>query len=207
MTDIVFLDTETTGVHPEREVWEIAMVKRSPGKGERETVIQVNPVDLSKADPFALKINGFYDRYFSLDNVNVPPGTQILTPASAAAVVENWTRGAHVVGAVPNFDTESLDKLLRQQAKLLPGWHYHLIDVETLAVGYLQAMNQLGVSYKNSDLGYSSSWNYVDMPLPWKSDELSKAIGVEPPTDEERHTAMGDVRWAIRTYDKVMGIS
>lgn len=196
MTDIVFMDTETTGVHPEREVWEIAMVKRSPGKGEQEIIIHIDSIDLSKADPFALRINSFYDRYVGLDNRNVPPNINKATDKfNAARTVENWTRGAHIIGAVPNFDTESLDKLLRQN-NFLPAWHYHLIDVETLAVGYLKGLNE-NPSYPIP----------FEFKLPWKSDELSRAIGVEPPSDEERHTAMGDVRWAIRIYDKVMGLS
>jgi hypothetical protein len=36
------------------------------------------------------------------------------------------------------------------------------------------------------------------------SDALSRACGVEPPTTE-RHTAMGDVRWAIALYDAISG--
>lgn len=198
MNDIVFLDTETTGVHPEREIWEIAMVKRS-SEGYKEITIQVVPVDLSKADPFALRINHFYDRYVGLDNLNAPSGTTIMQPWEAAETVESWTRGAHIIGAVPNFDTESFDKLLRQ-SKLLPAWHYHLIDVETLTVGYLK-----GQDAERRESGLASIVSQFNFSLSWKSEDLSRAIGVEPPTDEERHTAMGDVQWAIKTFDKVMG--
>ena len=48
MTPIVFIDTETTGVHPRRKVWEIAMIRRDEN-GEKETVFFVE-VDLSADD-------------------------------------------------------------------------------------------------------------------------------------------------------------
>jgi len=41
--------------------------------------------------------------------------------------------------------------------------------------------------------------------LPWKSDDLSRLIGVEPPGEDDRHTALGDARWAQRVWDAVMG--
>ena len=41
--------------------------------------------------------------------------------------------------------------------------------------------------------------------LPWRSDDLSAALGVEAVSPEERHTAMGDALWAKRIYDRVVG--
>jgi hypothetical protein len=96
------------------------------------------------------------------------------------------TYGAHLVGAVPNFDTEVFDPLLRAHG-LAPAWYYHLQDVETLAVGYLLGQGKPAPE------------------LPWKSDELMAEIGVEPPAEDERHTALGDARWAKRAYDVIMG--
>ena len=47
-------------------------------------------------------------------------------------------------------------------------------------------------------------WN--DAPrgvaLPWKSDDLSAALGVTV-SDEDRHTALGDAKWARAIYDAV----
>lgn len=214
MTPLCFIDTETTGVHQDRQVWEIAMIRRDD-QGQREQAFFVD-VDLSNADPFGLKIGGFYDRH--------PKGIQLatghfptmvihgdrassgskswvvpaepVTRARAALHVAEWTHGAHLVGAVPNFDAETLAPLLREHG-LLPAWHYHLIDVEALAVGYLA--------------GRRRTWSAVNVgtkpeptPLPWKSDDLSLACGVEPATEEERHTALGDARWAMRIYDAII---
>jgi hypothetical protein len=46
----------------------------------------------------------------------------------------------------------------------------------------------------------------VDPPsLPWDSDALSRLCGVDPPGEVERHTALGDARWAMRLYDAIVG--
>jgi len=187
MTALAFVDTETTGVHPGRLVWEVAVIRREPDGTEKVLNVQVHGVDLSEADPFGLKVGGFYDRYLGLSQ---PAGVRCKPEAEVARLVERATRGAHVVGVVPNFDTEVLDVMLRRH-RLIPAWHYHLIDVEALAVGYLS--------------GRAEHEGYTPITLPWKSDELSRACGVEPPSEDERHTALGDARWAMRWYDAIRG--
>jgi hypothetical protein len=192
-TPIVFLDTETDGLHPNRKPWEIAMIRRH-GEFQGEAAFFVD-IDLSTADPSGLRIGGFYERHplgrslsglEDFDPVASWSNPEFKNRAEAARMVARMTHGAHLIGAVPNFDTEVLDRLLRAQG-ILPAWHYHLQDVETLAVGYLRGQGK-------------------PVPaLPWKSDELMAAIGVEVPSDEQRHTAYGDAKWAMRTYDKIMG--
>lgn len=39
---------------------------------------------------------------------------------------------------------------------------------------------------------------------PWKSDALSRAVGVDP-EQFDRHTALGDAYWAKAIYEAVMG--
>jgi len=188
MSPLCFVDTEADGVHPGRRPWEIAIIRRDEN-GERETSFFVE-IDLRTADPFGLKIGGFYDRhpygrFLSGQNTDYDPGDPSpMTAPVAAEWVARWTHGAHLVGAVPNFDSEVFDRLLRDHG-LAPSWHYHLIDVEALAVGYAAAKG-------------------ISIAPPWSSDELMDAIGVEKPSEEERHTALGDARWSMRTYDAVM---
>jgi hypothetical protein len=196
MTPLCFLDTETTGVHPGRQVWEIAMIRRDDS-GETEASFFVD-VDLSAADPFGLSVGRFYERHphgqYLSGRSNTPGGKSItdepLTVIDAAHEVARMTHGAHIVGIVPNFDTETLDPLLRAHG-LIPAWHYHLIDVEAMAVGYLRGR------------GWEDITDAIDVP--WRSDDLSRACGVEPPSDDERHTALGDARWAQRWYDAITG--
>ena len=184
MTPLCFIDTETTGVHPDRRVWEVAIIRRDDG-GQREVSFFVD-VDLSGADPFGLKIGGFYERHPFFGNSS----ETVLTEAAAAHEVESWTRGAHLVGAAPAFDAGCLDPMLRRH-QLIPAWHYHLIDVEAMAVGWISGRALMGVG------------NAIGPP--WKSDVLSLACGVNPPSDGERHTALGDARWAMRWYDAMGG--
>ena len=35
--------------------------------------------------------------------------------------------------------------------------------------------------------------------------DLSRRIGVEPPSADERHSALADARWCVRMWDAVMG--
>ena len=110
--------------------------------------------------------------------------------ATAAHIIAGMTHGAHLVGAAPNFDAEVLAALLRDNY-LTPTWHYHLVDVEALAVGWLCA------------------WDRADgepgIRPPWRSDDLSTARGVPPPDDATRHTALGDAAWALAIYDHITG--
>jgi hypothetical protein len=204
---LVFLDTETTGVHPGRQVWEVGMIRRDD-TGQRETQFFIG-VDLKRADPFGLKIGGFYDRhpygqYLSGQRTKRPTwdgddeaavGGDYLTVYKAAELVAQWTHGAHIIGAVPNFDTEVLSKMLRY-AELFPAWHYHLIDVEALTIGYLAGQRAAGLQLRDEAR---------DLALPWKSDDLTAALGLDPVPEDERHTALGDARWAMRIYDAVTG--
>jgi hypothetical protein len=195
MKPIVAIDTETDGLRPDRKIWDIAMIRRDE-TGERTTQFYVE-IDLHEAEPIALQIGGFYERHPRGRYLSSPDGTSPFlheceiggyeTTYGAALKVAQWTHGAHIIGAVPNFDTEALSDMMRREG-LLPGWHYHLIDVEALALGYLHGIGR-----------------GPGMSLPWKSDDLSRAIGVEPPSETERHTALGDAEWALRMYDKIVG--
>lgn len=188
-TPIVFLDTETTGLHADRRPWEIAIIRRD-GHEQTETTIQISDVDLSSAELIGLKIGRFHDRHLDYGEADADWHNRedchlFLAEATAAREVEELTRGAHIVGAVPSFDTEALAAMLRRHG-LCPAWHYHLIDIEALAVGFLQGRHEMTMS------------------LPWNSDDLSHAVGVSI-TEEDRHTALGDARWAMRVYDAITG--
>lgn len=200
---IAFVDTETTGVHPGRRPWEIAIIRREPDGTESTWVGQIGDVDLSQADPFGLRIGRFYERYWRYaHHTKLPNGgnAMIKTEEQAAFIVEDLTRGAHLVGAVPNFDSETLDAMLRRH-QLIPAWHYHLIDVEALAVGYLSGRLEA------ARMEIDQSLTEPALALPWKSDDLSRACGVNPPSEQDRHTALGDAQWAQRWYDTITGHS
>jgi hypothetical protein len=188
---VCFVDTETTGLDPERhEIWEVGLIL--PDGTEREWQL---PVDLAKADPIALNIGRFHDRR---------DARAVDSLQDFARDFVGFTRGLHLAGAVVSFDAERLWKLLRG-ANQCPMWHYHIIDVEALAAGWLvgsfSAIQEVG---KNPEADGPTVEEVREAWLPWDSNALSLAVGVDP-EDFDRHTALGDCRWAKAIYENVMG--
>jgi DNA polymerase III epsilon subunit-like protein len=101
-----------------------------------------------------------------------------LPEAEVAVEIERETRGAVLIGAVPSFDEETLAGMLYRHG-LCPTWHYHLVDVETLAAGALR------------------------MPPRWDFDSVLAAYGLTY-DEADRHTALGDARMVRDLYDAVM---
>lgn len=109
-----------------------------------------------------------------------------LTDEHRAQIVTFLYGRPHIVGAVPNFDTERIAHQLLRPNRLREPWHYHLIDIENVAAGYLTHKTGQPV-----------------LP-PYDSNELSAGLGVNP-DDFQRHTAMGDVQWVMAQWDAIMG--
>ena len=201
MTGTCFLDCETSSLRVDRRAWEVGLIVREEGREDREHhwFIDVRDLDLGNADVMSLKIGRFYERHPQMTAGNLNGGgNSVLREDESMRRVERLTRGAHIVGAVPNFDTEVLGARMRAN-DTCPSWHYHLICVEALAVGYLHGLYRFGRG------GIADAMANGDIPgLPWKSDDLSAALGVTV-SEEERHTALGDAKWAMRIYDAVTG--
>lgn len=195
MTALAFVDTETLGLDPDRHpIWEIAVIRATHHHDDQtldvedrwSATIQLPDGALARADSYALKIGRFHDRY---------GGDQHISRETAAQMVEVYTRGRHMVGAVPSFDALRLDALLRTH-DLCPMWHYHLIDVEALAAGYL-ARNAIGSVCEDPN----DEARAISSP-PWRSDDLTAELDVTV-AEDLRHTALGDADWAMRTYAAV----
>lgn len=188
---LAFVDTETTGLDPERhEIWEVALILATPpdadGKAPAETSRHwmLRPRWLEYADPMALSIGRFYER----------TDGAVFTPVEEfAAEFARLTARTHLVGAVPSFDAIRLERLLRTHG-FAPSWHYHLVDVEALAAGNLALL--AAIQPDRMPKGFSAE-------PPWDSNVLSRALGVDP-AHFDRHTAMGDVEWAQAIYEAVM---
>lgn len=188
MAKLAFCDTETTGLDPDRhEIWEVGLILRGDDVDTEHHWFL--PADLGRADAVALRISQFHERWQSS---KFGAGfMEAATPlAQFAAEFAELTRGAHLVGAVISFDEERLRKLLRANGAC-PEWHYHLVDVEALAAAHLAANADEINSYRN------------EFEPPWNSNDLSLGVGIDP-EEFDRHTALGDARWARAIYDAVM---
>lgn len=187
----VFLDTETTSLRPDRRVWEIGGILRDPNVGrasdnEFAYFVERGDLDLGNADPASLRIGRFYERH-PQEMTRPRDGSPLVTVGETYKVrperlvmhaVELATRAAIIVGAVPNFDTEVLATRMRAHG-ICPAWHYRLVDVETLAAGFL------------------------GLRPPWSFDEILKEFGLVY-DENERHTAIGDARMVRDLFDRVM---
>lgn len=196
---IAFLDTETLGLDADHHaVWEVGLIVPVSQKVE-ETGLpsrcvkvtsdgtwtymcwqnRVTDREISLAHPEALRISGFPERY----QVEL----EAIDPDMTAEILFWATAGLHLAGNVVSFDEERLRRLLWRHGRT-PAWHYHLIDVENLAVGFLA--------------GRYGGREREATALPWDSDRIARAVGVDP-DHFERHTALGDARWAKAMWEAV----
>lgn len=179
MTDIVFLDTETLGVHPDAPIWEFAAIRRfENGNTDRtEFFIRHEP------EPWATQLKAEAPSFYEDYQARYRP-SDALDEQSAAVMIHMVTRGAQMVACNPVFDDPRLAQLMRRN-NIEPAWHYHPDDISSMAKGYLRARGELPAP-------------------PYKSNALSLALGVDPDA-YARHTAMGDVAWVMAQHDLIMG--
>ena len=181
MTKLIFLDTETTSLdRRSRQCWDIGYIIRE-GNTEHTTQMFVY-ADLADADFTSLKIGGYYQRHpdpFRYGRLGQDGREDaVVSPKVAAGRIAQDFKDGIIIGAVPSFDEETLANLLHEHG-LAPTWHYHLIDIESMAAGHLKARP------------------------PWNFDTLLAAFGLIY-DERDRHTALGDAVMVKELYDAVM---
>jgi hypothetical protein len=181
----MFCDVETTGLDVRRhECWEVGAIVRTFSEGVDDKDYEdvehhwFLPINLDKADLIALNIGRYFERHPWGAFATAKTSKDVANETAFAREFMQLSMGAHIVGAVPNFDTEFLKPILYRN-NCIPAWHYHLICVENLVAG------RLGIH------------------PPWKSSDLSDLMGIKV-NEEDKHTALGDARWARDMYDAVM---
>jgi DNA polymerase III epsilon subunit-like protein len=193
VTKYVFVDTETTGLDPDRcEIWEIGAILRDDDQPDMEYCWQIRPA-LVGAEPVGLRIGRYYQRlhpdllgagYGVARRIAHPHGVpgdgHTLERTSAgeiAADLAHLLDGAFLVGAVPWFDERFLQRFFAVNNQAATN-HYHLVDVETLAAGALKLTPK------------------------WDFDAVLAAYGLVY-DEADRHTALGDARMARDLFDAV----
>lgn len=238
MTTIAVVDTETVGLNPRLHgIWEVGLILHdmpdADGKAQddREFVWQL-PVDLSVADPDALRISRFYERRWPTREEHEPNaetvglsglegrGPIVLEPQNVVPWARRFcslTAGTVLVGAVPSFDERRLDRLVRELGSA-PAWHYRPICVEALAVGFIRGawekfsidtLDRKPISDEIRRWQGGCALESVDgktergeIALPWSSSTVTRALGIGRRKDA--HTALGDCRWALDVWRRVM---
>lgn len=182
---VVFLDTETTSLRHDRRAWEIGLIVRDEAYigheqagTEHSWFVDLDDLDLGNADLMSLKIGRFFDRHPDVIGRESSRSPRSESEAMVLPEVAAYLHDATIVGAVPWFDTDVLGQRMRAHG-ICPSWHYHLVDVETLAAGALK------------------------MPPPWDFDSLLAAYGLTY-DEADRHTALGDARIVRDLYDAVL---
>lgn len=194
MSDIVFMDTETLGIDIAAPIWEFAAVRRLALGDDIAAEKSLHLFIRHHAPPW---LDGFPEE-FARDYHERYSDRDAVSQLEAAQRISEFMQGRpHVVGAVPSFDTERIAHQWLRPNRMPAPWHYHLIDVENLVVGYLR-------SVRHEPDAPRDQIDRLTTP-PWSSDLLSEAIGINPDAFD-RHTAMGDVRWTQAQYDVVMGV-
>ncbi len=136
---LVFVDTETTGLHAEAQAFELAW------KREDQDVVStlILPHTLYGADPIALKVNQYREREI--------PSMWVAGELDIDRFRVDVTDATMVI-ANPAFDVPHLMNILGFQV-----WHYRIIDVETYAMPILGHTRPQGMStiYRElTELGY-----------------------------------------------------
>lgn len=184
MRSIVFMDTETTGLGPDEHIWEFAAMRRDETGPETfyHCFVQHN---LNRAAKLPDEFRADHDARYN-------PNSAVDLQEFVDVLLEVFADRPHVIGAVPSFDTTRLAKILAKFG-YEPPWHYHLHDVETLALGYLKG---------RAVMGDRDAEEFLEGPSVDHSDSLSRALGVDP-EKFNRHTACGDVEWIAAQYDAI----
>jgi hypothetical protein len=211
---IVFLDTEFTHLDlRRRKVWEIGGIIRDPGQPHIEFEWQIRP-DLYAADPAALRIGGYYERFLLQDHpvgdaiiITDPdcpepaPGEDIdyekrkTTAAEIAAQLAPVLSRATIIAGVPKADEDTISEFLADHGQALTAEH-RTHCIRTLVLGYLlgrraERIIRLGVEPHPAGVP----------DFPWDPKELSTTVGVRLPA--KAHRALVDARWASDQFDVI----
>lgn len=184
---LIFADTETTGLRPRDELWELYLSRHDHGKPVKRLhlFIEHNDMLAERGLPAAMR-----EKYRARWEHASQQGIIVRKYAAAHEIREFFEDDPspfgtpHLVGLNPAFDARQISRLLNYAGEYDKPWHYHLID---LTPALLHAHHR----------------ENFETPIPYRTDDLATALGIAPPTDTERHTAIGDVLWTERIWTRL----
>lgn len=125
------------------------------------------------------------DDAMEIDHLDPEQGSQVFA-GEIARDIQKITEGHSLVGSNPSFDMAHLGTLL-QRHNFPPKWHYHPLDISSMALGYLHG---------SGAKAYSDLAQYEKKIA---STSLASAVGIDREF-YEGHTALGDALWAYDQY-------
>lgn len=206
----VWLDGETGGLRPGDTFWEVAAIRRTPDGTETAYVWHLLDFDAAQADPKALQLAGYYDRYpgaliadpadplrpfdqidrathpalniTDLDGVPLDNRHKLTSSRVLALDLERLTRGAVVWGCNPTYDVSRLETLFTGQHR---AWTAHYRPMCATAWGAATG-RALGM-----DVG----------PFPLVNDKVADGLGIDRTTFGQVHSALADCYYAKALVD------
>lgn len=186
--DIVVLDTETDGLHDQRMPWEIAVYRSLPGVlgGKRWDLwhVYIDTVDTVYADPVALRIGRWHERFphqdrvYTMSDPATPSNGSVVDAELGAHLIHRITDGKWIVGANPAFDMGAMGNLMARFG-LSPRWKYRPVCVSNYAAA------QQSPPILPRGLVGTAEMLRIDMQ------------------DDDMHTAVGDARLTLAVASKV----
>ena len=176
--DLVFVDTETTGLDARtHEIIEIGLIRVSQNwQGENpefavvsQWSVKIHPRNIATADPDPLRVNGY----------NVADWSEAVTIEEALKTFVEKTDGAIMVAHNVAFDAGFLDTNFSKYG-IVNKMHYHRLD--TVSMAYSVIRNTPPV------VRYSLA-------------ELCKYFGI---VNENPHSALADARADFEVFKKLM---
>ncbi len=179
--DLVFVDTETTGLDPKiHELIEIGFVRVKQlwieGQNPQFEVVEewsqkIRPEHIELADPVSLKVNGYTVTGWS-DAILLPEAFQIFSKKVEGAIMV-----AHNV----SFDAGFLDMAF-SKCGIPNKMHYHRLDTVSMA--------------------YAKLHNLPDVTR-YSLGELCKYFSIE---NENAHSALSDAKACFQLFKKLMNL-
>lgn len=176
---LAFLDTETTGLNPEKhEVIEVGVVLAKqiprPGRGPSLEVVEeiemkIKPQRLEDAEDEALRINGYNDADWMFAP-ELRPAMELLAKKLSGAIMVSHNITFDAPFMEKSFERAGVENTLKRY------------KLDTISIAFARFYN------KEEDIKYSLGY-------------LSDLFGIK---NENAHTALADARTLYQIYKKMM---
>ena len=198
---IAIVDTETTRLDDDGEVWEIGVIVREPGQPDVRHRYLIYPQRMHIADPKSLAIGRFHERTDHITthlrdavaNLADPGVTEAWSdPAVLATLLEEMFDGAVLTASNAPFDRRKLELFLVRFGCELRA-HYRPVDPSAVAWGYLHGLAAAGrATARQREL--------LARGLPWSSTDVAAALGIDR---RNVHEALPDAEFVRDVLDVV----